>query len=407
MSTAPQRLGKYEFLQFLGKGNVGEVWLARDLSNKHEVALKTVFADLQRSDPQFLTRFMTDGQVLVSLRHPNLVPTLEVNITRQEQTQEITAYLTQEYVQGQTLATYLQQTSHRGNFLPLSEIIYLFTSLGLALDYAQQREITHGNLTPGNILLNQHNTSNFPAGEPMLADTGLTQIVATATNTRTKAPLYLAPEQAQGYPPSQRGDVYSLGVILYEICTGTVPFRGETAVSIMSQHIRTLPTPPALINPHISPALSEIILRAIAKDPLTRFPKASALAAAITESSNAAPTSSKSSGPLAGNDWGKSQATILSRNSFLGVAQPLYQPVKSIPISKYTIELRAPWRTGPDYPPWHTRITTCPTNTTSCSPGNRNTRSTCFSTGCTTNTCATYLSAQRTADTCACSLKYQ
>src|SRR5437763_7533670 len=74
LSTAPHRLGKYELQQFLGKGNVGEVWKAHDLSNKRDVALKTVYADLQRSDPQFLTRFMTDGQILVALRHANLVP---------------------------------------------------------------------------------------------------------------------------------------------------------------------------------------------------------------------------------------------------------------------------------------------------------------------------------------------
>src|SRR5579859_6803274 len=261
--VGPHRLGKYEIQQFLGKGNIGEVWKAHDLSNRRDVALKTVYADLQHSDPQFLTRFMTDGQLLVALRHANLVPTLEVNVTRQEQSREITAYLVMEYIVGQTFANYLQNTSHQSNFPALSEIINFFTSLGLALDYAYQRDIVHGNLTPDNILLNQQDTSHFPGGEPMLTDIGLVQILGSATNTYTKAPLYLSPEQAQGHPPSQRSDVYALGVILYEIYTGTVPFRGDSPTAIISQHMRTLPTPPALINPIIPSGLSEVILRAI------------------------------------------------------------------------------------------------------------------------------------------------
>ena len=285
MSTVPHRLGKYEFQRFLGKGNIGEVWKARDLASKRDVALKTVYADLQRSDPQFLTRFITDGQVLVSLHHANLVSTLEVNITRQEQSNEITAYIATDYIVGQTFANYIQNTSHTGNFPPLSAMTNFFTSLALALDYAYQREIVHGNLTPDNILLDQQNTTHFPGGEPMLTDIGLTQILGSATNSYTKAPFYLSPEQAQGYPPSQRSDVYTLGIILYEIYTGTLPFRGESSTAIISQHIRTLPTPPALINPIIPTALSEVILRAIAKDPITRFPTVSAFADAIADTS--------------------------------------------------------------------------------------------------------------------------
>jgi serine/threonine protein kinase len=326
LSTAPHRLGKYEFQQFLGKGNVGKVWKARDLSNKREVALKTVYADFQRSDPQFLTRFITDGQVLTTMRHAHLVPILEVNVKRQEESNEITAYLAMDYIVGQTFATYLQNTSYQSNFPPLSEISNFFTSLGLALDYAYQREIVHGNLTPSNILLNQQDASHFPGGAPVLTDIGLAQILGSATNTYTKAPLYLSPEQAQGYPPSQRSDVYALGVLLYEIYTGTVPFRGENSTATMSQHVHALPTPPTLINPIIPSALSEVILRAIAKDPLTRFPTVSAFAAAIADAYTI-----QSSFSLSEQQLREDIATSsLQENSLLGVAQPPLQP-KSLP----------------------------------------------------------------------------
>jgi serine/threonine protein kinase len=318
LSTAPHRLGKYEIQQFLGKGNVGEVWKAHDLSNKRDVALKTVYADLQRSDPQFLTRFMNDGQVLVTLRHANLVPVLEVNVARQEQSSEITAYLVMEYIVGQTFANYLQNTSHQGNFPALSAISRFFTSLGLALDYAYQREIVHGNLTTDNILLNRQDTSQFPGGEPMLTDIGLAQLLGLAANTYTKVPLYLSPEQAQGRPPSPRSDVYALGVILYEIYTGTVPFHGESSIAVMSQHMQSLPTPPALINPIVPSGLSEVILRALAKDPSSRYPNVSAFAAAIASAStrlssiSISPETARKDIPLPSGPG----------NSLLGVAQP-------------------------------------------------------------------------------------
>jgi serine/threonine protein kinase len=325
LNTAPHRLGKYEFQQSLGKGNVGEVWKARDLSTKRDVALKIVYADLQRSDSQFLTRFMTDGQVLVTLRHPNLVPVLEVNVTRQEQSNEVTAYLAMEYIAGLTLDSYLQNTSHRGNFPPLLEIASLFACLGKALDYTYQKEIVHGNLAPDNILLNLQDTTHFLGGEPMLVDTGLAQILGSATNMHTKVPLYLSPEQAQGYPPTQRSDVYALGVILYEIYTGTVPFRGTSSVAIISQHIRALPTPPALINPIVPPALSEVILRAMAKDPVSRFPNVSTLAEAIAEA-HTMPASLSISEQPAREDKKIPDQPVRRENSILGVAQPLSLP---------------------------------------------------------------------------------
>jgi serine/threonine protein kinase len=325
LSTAPHRLGKYEIQQFLGKGNIGEVWKAHDLSSKRDVALKTIYADLQRSDPQFLTRFMNDGQILLALRHANLVPTLEVNVTRQEQSSEITAYLVMEYIVGQTFANYLQNTSHQGNFPALSAIIKFFTSLGLALDYTYQQKIVHGNLTPDNILLNRQDTSQFPGGEPMLTDIGLAQLLGLAANTYTKVPLYLSPEQAQGRPPNQRSDVYALGVILYEIYTGTVPFHGESSIAVMSQHMQSLPTPPSLMNPIVPPGLSEVILRALAKDPSARYPNVSTFAAAIA-SANARQSSISLSQELPRKDIFLPSGP---GNSLLGVAQPPPSPGSS------------------------------------------------------------------------------
>ena len=121
----------------------------------------------------------------------------------------------------------------------------------------------------------------------MLTDFGIAKIVGASSDTMTGmwlgTPLYISPEQAQGYPGTKLSDIYALGVILYEICTGVCPFRGESVTAIMVQQISSAPTPPALFNPAIPPALTATILRAMAKDPAERFSSASALTAAIAE----------------------------------------------------------------------------------------------------------------------------
>jgi eukaryotic-like serine/threonine-protein kinase len=321
MSTSLRYLGKYELQQPLGKGNVGEVWKGYDTQHHRDVAMKILHTDLQ-SDPHFLTRFTTDGQEMTGLHHSNIVQVHEVNVSRSAQSNEIVAYIAMDYIEGSTLNDYLQQTSHQGAFLSIAQIVYLFTSIGVAIDYAHQKGIVHGNIKPSNILLNKRNTTQFTAGEPMLTDCGFTRFLNNP-GSNLSSPHYMSPEQAKGEAPNNRSDVYSLGVILYEICTGVQPFRDESSVAVMMQHINTLPTPPILINPNIPAALSEVILRAMAKDTATRFPMASLLAAAIADACSIQKSAHISLGPGT-----TSQSEKLVRNtgplptSILGVAQP-------------------------------------------------------------------------------------
>ncbi len=330
MSTTPQRLGKYELQYILGKGTVGEVWKAHDLSTHRDVALKILYTDLQRSDPHFLTRFIKDSQVLVSLHHDALVEVYEANISRREHPNELVAYLASEYVESSTLAQYMQTTTHLGKIPALSEIVYLFTRLGVALDYAHQQGIVHGNLTPTNILLRKQEDTQFPGGEPVLSDLGLEQVLGVQISPHL--PFYLSPEQAQNGPAQPRSDVYALGVILYELCTGVVPFQGESTVAILTQHIRGLPTPPVLINPKLPPALSEVILRALSKDPATRFAKASLLAAAIADASTMQSRLYIGEEEF-GGDESEDEKSGFTDSSILGVAVPLPKaPASSGPL---------------------------------------------------------------------------
>ncbi len=278
MSTVPQRLGQYELRQQLGHGNVGEVWKAYDSRLRRDVAIKVIYTDLQ-SDPNFLTRFTQEGRKVASLHHSNIVQVRDVAINHQSS--NTTAYIVSDYIESQTLGEYIAATRHKGIMLSLTDIVYLFTSLGVAIDYAHQKGVVHGNIKPSNILLDKLHVMRFVEGEPILTDFGLALLLGDEAGIGT--PQYMAPEQAKGDPANNRSDIYSLGVILYELCTGVQPFRDESSVAVMMQHINTLPTPPILINPQLPPALSEVILRAMAKDTATRFPMASLLATAIAD----------------------------------------------------------------------------------------------------------------------------
>ncbi len=317
MSTIPRELGTYELQHLLGRGSAGEVWKGYDTQSHSDVAIKLIHSDLQ-SDPHFLTRFTRAGEMLTSLQHANIVRVREATIARPPQTNETTAYLVMDYVEGQTLADYIAATSHKGNFPTAKQIVYLFTSIGVAIDYAHQRGIVHGNIKPSNILLDRHNTHHFSGGEPLLVDAGLAQLLGSAAGISSTH--YMSPEQARGNEINNRSDIYALGVILYEICTGVQPFRDESSVAVMMQHINTLPTPPNLINPNIPHALSEVILRAMSKDAGSRFPMASLLAAAIAEACSIQPMLELPRGM--GNEEEELPRASTNSGSLLGVSQP-------------------------------------------------------------------------------------
>ncbi len=317
MSTVPQKLGRYELRTQLGRGNVGELWKGYDLQFKHDVAVKVIHTDLQ-SDPGFMKRFGEGGQRVIALHHDNIVQVYDVAIAHKEGTTSTSAYVVSEYIEGQTLARYIATaTRTNGPLLSLHDIVYLFTSLGVAIDYAHQHGVVHGNVKPTNVLLDQQHKEHLVIGEPMLTDLGMPLLLGE--NASIASPHYMSPEQAKGDAPSNRSDIYALGVMLYELCTGTKPFRNESSVAVMMQHINTLPTPPILLNPHLPPALSEVILRAMAKDTATRYAMASLLATAIADACSIRSTIVS---PRVAEEESSYHAASGQYSSFLGVSHP-------------------------------------------------------------------------------------
>ncbi|SRR6266487_1903448 len=289
MATDLRQVGAYELQQRLGRSNRSELWKAYDPQGQRNVAIKLILAQ-SRGDPDYPVHFRGKVAAIASLHHPNIAQIYDARLLSTNDASTTLAYLVMEYVEGQTLANYMHNLSHSGKVPPGPEIVQIFAFIGIAIDYAHQHGIVHGELKPSNVILRRSPGPSSKAIEPVLTDIALTKLLNNTTNTSAKrnldALLYISPEQARGYPESKYSDIYSMGVMLYEICTGVLPFQGNRPVALLMQHANANPPSPALINPNIHPALTKVIMRSLAKDPSERFSSASAMTLALAQALN-------------------------------------------------------------------------------------------------------------------------
>ncbi len=306
--TEPRRLGRYELQERLGRGGMAEVWKALDTQLQRHVAIKVLHPNL-RTDPNFTARFEREAQLIAALHHPNIVQIYDFQVTSKSDadhkssgeladgpqssqsidrdSDEPAAYMIMNYVEGPTLAQYLHATVQQGKFLSEDELLQLFSPICHGVDYAHKRGMVHRDLKPANILLDERNKENNPAGEPIISDFGISKMLNDQTQTQhgfwLGTPAYIAPEQVQGERTTAQSDIYALAIILYETCTGTLPFHADGPVALAMQHVNGTPTSPSLINPNISPALARVIMQGLEKDPTQRFTTASALLEALKD----------------------------------------------------------------------------------------------------------------------------
>ncbi|MBZ5698640.1 MAG: protein kinase [Acidobacteriia bacterium] len=256
-----QRLGDYEILGVLGAGGMGKVYKVRNVISDRIEAMKVLLANLA-VQKELADRFLREIKLLASLDHPNIAA-LRTALTLDNQ-----LVMIMEYVEGVTLASRLLQ----GTIPPADAVNYTGQVLG-ALSYAHRLNVIHRDVKPANMMLT-------PQGVVKLMDFGIARPNDKASMTVTGTTLgslnYMSPEQVKGEPVDARSDLYSLGVSLYEMVTGKLPFRGPSDYSLMAAHLQEPPQPPIALRPDLPKGLSDIILMAMAKEPKDRFQSAEA-----------------------------------------------------------------------------------------------------------------------------------
>jgi serine/threonine-protein kinase len=259
--------GRYRAQRRLGSGGMAEVWCAEDEVLGRRVALKLMGGRFAES-PEFRERFRREAQAAAGLAHPNIVGIFD----RSEW--DGTPYIAMELVDGKTLKELVLE---RGP-LPPEIAVDLTEQILRALGYAHRRGIVHRDIKPQNVIIDRE-------GQAKVADFGIARAGDTSEMTQTGAIVgtvqYLSPEQAEGHPVDRRADLYSVGIVLYELLTGQVPFDGEAPISIAIKQINERPVPPRQLEPRIPPALEAVVLRALEKDPARRFQTAEEFLAAL------------------------------------------------------------------------------------------------------------------------------
>ena len=264
--VAGQHLGDYEILGVLGAGGMGKVYKVRNVISDRVEAMKILLPNLA-SEKQLADRFLREIKLLATLHHPNIAA-LRTALTLDNQ-----LVMIMEYVEGVTLSSRL----HEGAIPPADAVRYVDQVLA-ALSYAHKLEIVHRDIKPANMMLTHD-------GIVKLMDFGIARSGGdrslTSTGTTLGSLNYMPPEQVKGEPADARSDIYSLGVSLYEMVTGMLPFEAASNYSLMSAHLEQIPKAPIIHKPGLPESLNQIILMALAKDPAQRFQSADAFRGAL------------------------------------------------------------------------------------------------------------------------------
>jgi len=266
---------KYLIERLLGQGGMGAVYKATHLGTTRAVAIKIIRPQLS-SNEEFVERFRREASSAAGLQHPNVVAVYD----RGEF--DGTYYIAMEYLEGRSLKTIVQQEAP----LDTDRAIDLTIQVLRAARFAHRRGIIHRDLKPHNVIVDAD-------GRAKVTDFGIARAGAsdmTQTGSIMGTAQYLSPEQAQGHAVSAASDIYSIGIMLYELLTGRVPFEGESAVTVALKQVNERPTPPSVYNPAVTPELEEAVMRALEKDPARRYPDADAFIAALQAARNGTAT---------------------------------------------------------------------------------------------------------------------
>ena len=259
--TQGTQVDHYEIIRVLGHGGMNWVYLARDVANEQEVVLKFPNDELIGNIAVF-ERYKREAEIGNRLHHPQVQQLLNTDENRSED------YLVVEYIKGQTLRAVLEE--HAPNPLPVSEAIRITLLISDALVYCHKRGIYHRDIKPENIMVQEDgNIKIIDFGIALLE--GARRVTWRGLSGTMGTPDYMSPEQLKGERGAVGSDIYAVGVMLYEMLCGHTPFEGENIFAIMNQHVSQDPPSILLMNPHLSPELATVVMRAIRRDPSKRY----------------------------------------------------------------------------------------------------------------------------------------
>ena len=250
LTTGATFAGRYEVIEELGKGGMGTVYRAHDLTLDRDVAIKILYPHLT-DEEDFRARFLQEARAIAALDHPGIV---RVHAFSQDLS---LLYIVMDFVPGQTLHEWLKRLADEHKIVALTESLDIIQRIARALHYAHQKGVLHRDVKPSNVLLEPTDPALQEPDElpfqPVLTDFGLAKLaeggVRTLTGTAMGTPTYMSPEQCLGIEPDHRSDIYSLGIVLFELTTGRVPFEVKSLTEAIRRHTQEPPPPPRSVNP--------------------------------------------------------------------------------------------------------------------------------------------------------------
>ncbi len=274
-----QSLGRYRIQSLIGEGGMGSVLRGFDEALQRDVAIKLLSAHFM-GQPNFRERFLQEARSAARLRHPGIVQVYDFG-----QAPGL-LYIVMEFIPGDNLHQLLKRLSAQNKRMILAEAIQLMRQLSLAVDYAHRNGVLHRDIKPANIMLREEPGDGLPY-QPILTDLGLAKLaeggIVTAVGTSMGTPAYMSPEQALGESTTVRSDVYSMGVLLFELASGRLPFPAKSITDAIRYHVKEPPPRPSSIRPELAGPVEEAILQALEKEPDHRFPDAAALSSKMAE----------------------------------------------------------------------------------------------------------------------------